>query len=113
MNDPSDTLTGIERLEDEFPEGQVLTPTRVRRAFMRTWREERALERRIQLLEDALRLVVDRDLPSYAKSQALATLRHLVEEEIKRRKLIQRWVWGALGAIALKVLETAIEKLVK
>jgi hypothetical protein len=110
---PDDTLTNIERLEDEFPEGQVLTPTRVRRAFLRTWQSGRATERRLRLMEEAVRHIMDKEFPTYAKESALTTLRELVKEERKKRIVIRNWLYGTLGAIALKLLEMSIERLMK
>lgn len=114
MDDPNDdTLTNIERLEEEFPEGGVLTPTRIRRAFLRTWQINRKLNRRLSLLEDALRHVMDKELPTYAKHSAVSTIRRELDEIKKENRGFRSKLLGIVGAIALVIVKWVLDQLHK
>ena len=108
-----DTIAGMERIEEDFPPDQPITPTRIRRAFLRTWQLTRGLDRRLETIERALQHVVDKELPTYGKHSALAAIRRDLEELKKEHRGIKQKFLGTLGAIVLMLLKWLLDQIHK
>lgn len=101
MDDPNDnTLTDLERYKGDPKLFQLS-------------RRIRKVSKRMAQLERNWRNFVKSEVPRFARESVVTNLRKELEAERKKRIVVRNWLWGALGAIALKVLETAIERLMK
>lgn len=99
-DDPNDnTLTDLERYKDPN--------------LFRLSRRIRRVSKRMATLERALRAVVDKELPTYAKHSAVAAIRRELDELKKDQRGIRQKFLGTLGAIALLVVKWVLDQLHK
>lgn len=100
MDDPNDnTLTDMERYKD--PD------------LFRLSRRIRKLSRRITQMERNWRNFVKEEVPRFAKSSAITTLRHEMDELKKANRALQSRIWKLVGAIVLMVIKWLLDQVHK